>query len=127
MNTNIMNRNNLRSESRKTRAKRKKIRKNIILSFICFALTLAFFLSLQSMNASAENVSNNDYKYFTVVKVEIGDTLTSIAKEYYDENHYDNLNDFLKEIKYSNHINNTNSIKEGQSIVVPYYSPEYHS
>jgi len=115
------------TENRRRGNRKNQFFKNLFLVGLCFILTLTFGLTLKSMNASAKNIQTNDYKYFTVVKVEIGDTLTSIAKEYYDENHYNNLNELMKEIKYSNHITNSNELKEGQNLVVPYYSPEYHS
>lgn len=125
MTTNEKNRLEAKRPSRR-KAKQELIKRNIILSILCFALTMTFLLSLNSMSVNAKTNRSNCYKYFTVVEVKIGDTLTSIASKYYDENYYNNLNEFMKEIKYSNQIANCNNLKEGQTLVIPYYSPEYH-
>ena len=52
--------------------------------------------------------------------VQQGDTLWSIASKYYSDE-YDDMNDYIKEIKYSNRMY-SDDIHTGNYIIVPYYA-----
>ncbi len=110
------------AEKRRARERRKKLFLTVLT--LIFAITIC--LTIKGMKANATNEKHDDYKYFTVIKVQVGDTLTDIANQYYDEDHYATVEDYILEIKYSNNLLDGNLIS-GQNLVIPYYSPEYHS
>ena len=90
-----------------------------ILILISLLLILFSVLYFNVANVSADNVINKD-KLVTSVKIEKGDTLWSIAKEYFSDD-YKDMNEFIKEIKLSNGLY-SDTIHEGHYIIVPYYS-----
>jgi LysM repeat protein len=59
-------------------------------------------------------------KLVTSIEVKKGDTLWSIASTYISDE-YDNVNDYIKEIKDSNGIT-SDEIHAGNFIIVPYYA-----
>lgn len=106
--------------------KRKNKYNSSLLTVLSLVLAIIFCISLKGLNAGASNEKKNDYKYFKVINVEAGDTLGAIANEYYDEDHYSSIEDYILEIKYSNNILDENNLISGQNLVIPYYSSEYH-
>lgn len=72
--------------------------------------------------ASTEEKAKN-YKYYTTVTVEEGDTLQSIADEYRDS-HYANRKQYMNEVVSVNCMSST-KVYPGMTLRVPYYSAEY--
>lgn len=90
----------------------------LILSLI-FCIMLGF-ASLFISDSKASTDKN--YKYYTSVEVKKGDTLWDIASEHITEE-YRSLHEYVAEVKALNGLR-SNYIRSGQSLVVPYYSPE---
>lgn len=107
------------------RVKRERtIRNRIILMAFTVCLVLVIAVSYYSITSHAESeVGNVSFKYYTDIEVEYGDSLWSIAQEYRDS-HYDSIFDYMNEVRSINHITG-DTIKEGQILIVPYYSGEY--
>ena len=63
------------------------------------------------------------HKYYTSVIIEPGDTLWSIADEYYELG-YDNHIDYIEEVLHINHLSASDYLISGEYIVIPYYSYE---
>lgn len=63
------------------------------------------------------------HKYYTSIIVQPGDTLWSIADQYYELG-YDSHNAYIKEVLQINHLSNADELICGTSIVIPYYSEE---
>ena len=81
-------------------------------------------VSYYSITSYAESeIDNVSFKYYTDIEVEYGDSLWSIAQEYCDS-HYGSIFEYMNEVRSINHIKG-DIIKEGQLLVVPYYSGEY--
>ena len=123
----MKNRNSLKTEKNRFCRKQHARKGRLQLSLFAITMTIIFASCFWGMNARANNRKTDDYKYFTVVKVQAGDTLYDIANKYYDENHYDSMEDYIKEITYCNHLYDINSINAGQNLMIPYYSLEYRS
>ncbi|MBO5209298.1 MAG: LysM peptidoglycan-binding domain-containing protein [Lachnospiraceae bacterium] len=119
---------NSRSERRikNNRIRRQKeMRKNFLLVVMTVCLVITFSISMNGFLSNAKDDSiETSYKYYKSITIENGDTLWSIAEEYMDAEHYDSVNDYIKEVKQMNTLANDN-ITYGQCLIVPYYSNEF--
>ena len=84
--------------------------------------TFAIRSHAESVNAESDTVY---YRYTAMYRVCAGDTLTSIAKQYMDDVHYDSVSDYVKELRQMNGMYNDDKLKSGELIAVTYYSTEY--
>ncbi len=92
--------------------------KRIYIALVSFFMsTVIVFICFNIKPAKASDGIYRE-KYVATVQVEEGDTIWSIACQYYTTD-YDDINDLVKEIKRSNHIDDNVFI--GQHIIVPYY------
>lgn len=101
--------------------RQKEMRKNIILIIMTICLVITFSLSLNSFLSDAKEDGGKTYnKCYKSITISNDDTLWSIAKEYMDDEHYDSVNDYIKEVKKINELS-TNNITYGAHLIVPYY------
>ena len=77
------------------------------------------------MTGAQSNDYTPEFKYYTTVTVHEGDTITKLAKEYYSDNHYDSMNNYIYEICTLNRIGDKDKVRAGESIIMPYYSTEF--
>lgn len=87
------------------------------LAVVIGVLGCGFLSKAQSDDAVVE------YKYFTSIRVEAGDTLYSVSLEYADE-HYESVYDYMREICLTNHLLDE-KINTGDYLVIPYYSSDF--
>lgn len=119
---------NHRSETRIKRnriRRQKEIRRHIMMTIltICLVITFSFTVNSFLSNAKDDN-SHTSYKYYKSITITKEDTLWSIAQEYVDEEHYDSIDDYIKEVKNLNKLSN-DTITYGEYLIIPYYSEEY--
>ncbi len=95
--------------------------KNRIMIFIGLLIVSSMILSLSiiSTKVTAERSITRE-KLVASVKIEKGDSLWSIADQYFSEE-YDDMNTYIDEIMYSNSLT-SDVIHEGSYIIVPYYT-----
>ncbi len=113
-----------RNYKRKIRRQR-VIRNRIIFAVLSFMLILGIVFSVKAFNSKAVEETDVTYKYFKSLQIDKDDTLWSIAKEHIDYSYYDNVNDYIEEVKSINHLKD-DTIKYGQCIIIPYFSDEFH-
>lgn len=90
-----------------------------ILGAIVLLLIIIFSISFVTKTVTAQrDVART--KLVTSIEVKHGDTLWSIASDFMSEE-YDNLNDYIDEIKESNGIS-SDEIHAGNYIIVPYFA-----
>jgi len=94
----------------------------IILMITVVSGTFAIRSNAESVNAESNTVY---YRYTAMYRVCSGDTLTSIAKQYMDDAHYDSVSDYVKELRQMNGMYNDDKLVTGELIAVTYYSTEY--
>lgn len=89
--------------------------------FVCVA-----FFSINSMISKAGDVEEEElsFKYYKNICMEQGETLTSIAREYADREHYETLDQYIQEVVYMNHLKSEDDICAGYYLIIPYYSNE---
>lgn len=94
----------------------------IVSMFLILLLVLInAFVNLDKSEQTYMDMSmgNEREKVVTSICIEKNSTLWDIATEYYTED-YNNVNELIEEIKTSNGIT-TDTIQEGQYIIVPHY------
>lgn len=123
-----MRRELTRSEIREIKIRKNKIRRErqlrrrivfvsaIIILLICSAFGMTSFLS----KAQEANGAPAKAKCFNSIQVEYGSSLSEIANEYCDDDMYESHDDYIKEVMFINHMNDT-AITAGHYLIVPYY------
>lgn len=111
---------------RNNKLKRKRQLQNNIMKFV---LTIILISCLSVCLFSFKTKAQSDdaeisYKYYKSVSVSAGDTLWDYAVKYADEAFYDSYETYITEVMNINALSD-DSIKSGQSIIIPYYSNEF--
>lgn len=89
--------------------------------FICIVLFFINSMISEAGDAKEEDISVKCYKN---ICVEQGETLTSIARTYADEVHYETIDSYIQEVVYMNHLKSADDISAGFYLIIPYYSNE---
>lgn len=111
------------SVRKQVRIKREIMRKSIIVSATCIlGVLIAFTASFLSKDVKAEN-DEHLHKYYTFYTVEPGDSLWNVADEYCELGYEDHF-DYIDEVMFINHLDNSDDIVSGETLVLPYYSYE---
>ncbi len=93
-------------------------------TFFAAAVSLTVGLLACGFTARAQGqAADSSRKYFTSILVMPGDTLESIAVRYADE-HYDSLEDYIREVCSTNHLAQQDHVDAGVYLVVPYYAQD---
>lgn len=93
------------------------------ISALFIGILVVFFLCGTLSQASGSDAEYN-YKYYTNITIESGDTLWSIASEHMC-NEYDSVEAFISEIKTINNITDDSLILAGGNLIIPYYTTEF--
>lgn len=111
---------------RKRMRRQRELRKRVVLAVLTLFLALVLGLSYNVIVSQAnDDMSDVSYKYFTYHEVSKGDTLWSIAESNINYEFYDSIQDYVDEVTEINHLKDE-TIKVGQSIVIPYFSSMYY-
>jgi hypothetical protein len=94
-------------------------RKIWLIGSVILLATLFFSVFFMTKTVTAQRNSDR-IKLVTCIEIQKGDTLWKIASDYMSED-YDNINDYIEEIKNSNGLL-TDEIHAGNYIIVPYYT-----
>ena len=113
---------------RNNRLRRQKtFRRQIILLALSVSLILFIVLSIGAsfMSDAQSDEFVHSYKYYTTITVHADDTLGSIAADYYSDDNYSSINDYVSEICSINSISDPKKLKAGELLIIPYYSSEF--
>ncbi len=121
---------NLISEMRIARNRKRReaiFRTQLVLLLI--TVTLILFLSIfmvgSVMSDAQSDTFEPQFKYYKSVTVHADDTLWDIARDYYAEDQYSDMSEYISEICSINRLGNVNMIKSGEELIIPYYSAEF--
>lgn len=111
-------------ELRRSRQRRlRRIQRNIHLMLVTCILIAGLAFSLYGINSKAQSQNEKiQYKYYTGITVEYGDTLEALAQTY-TEGTGESTAHYIQEVMHINHLEDT-TIRSGQTLVIPYYSTE---
>lgn len=99
--------------------------KVIIVSIISVVVLCIVFIYIVSGKKIASASAMKDEKYVMSIQIEQGDTLWGIAKENITS-HYDSIDEYIEEIKDCNSLI-SDTIHEGQYLIIPYYCSQSSS
>lgn len=119
-----MNDRELRSYKRILRLRSERRQKTIRFCVTVIA-TFCMILVLAASYGAIKSNANSGFKYYTKVTVKAGESLWDIADEYIDYDVYESKNSYIAEVKRMNHLEDSDDIMAGQTLIVPYYSTEY--
>ena len=90
-----------------------------LVAAVMFALVIVIGCRFAAAKVGATN-KIEAYKFYKTVTMKYDQTLSDVADEYFDE-HYDNVEEFLDEIKSINHVNENSAMAGGKLLYIPYY------
>ncbi len=117
-----------RSERRIRRNRERRVRQLRRKMFLFIAaVLLGGILALIGNVIFSRAKDNNEtvtYKYYQSYQINAGDTLTSIAQTYADEE-ISSVSSYIKEVKQMNHLSDEDLLQAGDYLIIPYYSIEF--
>ncbi len=111
---------------RRNRERRARQLRRKMFLFIA-AVLLGGILALIGNVIFSRAKDNNEtvtYKYYQSYQINAGDTLTSIAQTYADEE-ISSVSSYIKEVKQMNHLSDEDLLQAGDYLIIPYYSIEF--
>lgn len=121
-----MNRLDRDYEKKRERSRRRRIRqlrKRTFLISMVLSMVIAVFCACRTFAQADGSRKLPAYKYYTSYEIKEGDSLWSIAQTYMDDEHYDSVYDYIKEVKSINGLTK-DTIHADCYLVIPYYSAE---
>lgn len=115
----------LRLYKRQLRRKQ-QIRRRVftMITTICVIVFCAVsYQGIRSLASSGEDQLK--FKYYTQVTVAYGETLWDLSDDYIDYDEYKNKKEYIAEVQSINHLTEEDSIRAGQTLIVPYYSYDF--
>lgn len=105
--------------------RQRQLRRNILM--MCFSFVLVATLSVGGFALSSKAQDKEDvilYRYYTNVEVQYGMELSDIAEQYYCEDKYNNMKEYISDIMMINGMYEE-EILPGNYVIIPYYSAEF--
>lgn len=115
----------LRLYKRQLRRKQ-QIRRRVftMITTICVIVFCAVsYQGIRSLASSGEEQLK--FKYYTQVTVAYGETLWDLSDDYINYDEYKNKKEYIAEVQSINHLAEEDSIRAGQTLIVPYYSYDF--
>ena len=115
----------LRLYKRQLRRKQ-QIRRRVftMITTICVIVFCAVsYQGIRSLASSGEEQLK--FKYYTQVTVAYGETLWDLSDDYINYDEYKNKKEYIAEVQSINHMAEEDSIRAGQTLIVPYYSYDF--
>ena len=115
----------LRLYKRQLRRKQ-QIRRRVftMITTICVIVFCAVsYQGIRSLASSGEDQLK--FKYYTQVTVAYGETLWDLSDDYINYDEYKNKKEYIAEVLSINHLAEEDSIRAGQTLIVPYYSYDF--
>lgn len=109
-------------ENKKRRLRIVRRQKIALFLGIAFILFIILFSSYSLMSVAQDDNFVPKCKYYKVLTVHAGDSISQLAQEYFDEEEYEDFGSYVSEICKINQLTDSNFIKAGENIVVPYYA-----
>lgn len=86
-------------------------------------ITIGTIVFGSCFSLAKDNATDSEYKYYTSITIQEGDSLWSIAQEYKSD-HYESTQDYVDELVVLNDLA-SETIHAGQHLMVVYYDSEF--
>ena len=106
--------------------KKQQIRRRIftMIATICVIVFCAVsYHGIRSLASSGDDQLK--FKYYTQVTVAYGETLWDLSDDYIDYEEYKDKTEYIEEVQSINHLVEEDTIRAGQTLIVPYYSYDF--
>ncbi len=106
--------------------RRRQLQRRIVtmLATICvIAFCAVSYHGIRSLASSGEDQLK--FKYYTQVTVAYGETLWDLSDDYIDYDEYKDKKEYIAEVQSINRLAEEDSIRAGQTLIVPYYSYDF--
>ncbi len=101
--------------------RRREMRKNFLLFVMTLCLIVTTSVAVSSFRSNAKNdTSKETYKYYKSIVVSDSDTLWSLAETYMDEEHYESVSAYIRDVMRINNLT-SDAIYADAHLIVPYY------
>ncbi len=101
--------------------RRREMRKHFLMFVITLCLIITCSAAVSSFRSSAKNDTETmSCKYYKSIIVSNSDTLWSIAETYMDEEHYESIHEYIREVMQINALT-SDAIYADAHLIVPYY------
>ncbi len=106
--------------------RRAELKRHIFQLFFAACFICAVILGANNLISRAGEAEEAElsFKYYRNIPIEQGDTLSSIARTYADQEHYETTDDYVQEVRLINHLEEEDKIYTGDYLIIPYYSNE---
>ena len=105
--------------------RQRQLRRNILMMCLTFVLITVLSIGGFALGAKAQDKEEVIlYKYYTNIEVQYGMSLSDIAEEYFCEDKYKNMKEYISDIMMVNGMYNE-EVLPGSYLIVPYYSVEF--
>lgn len=118
--------NQVRSMARSNKEYEMEVKRILILSIITVFVVFgacAFFGNILSSAHASDAEAPVNYKYYTSIEIQPGDTLWDIAKAYITDD-YQSIPEYVQALKEMNSLD-TDNIEAGQNLIVAYNDTEF--
>ena len=115
----------LRLYKRQLRRKQ-QIRRRVFTMITTICVIVFCAVSYQGIRSLARSGEDQlKFKYYTQVTVAYGETLWDLSDDYINYDEYKNKKEYIAEVQSINHLAEEDSIRAGQTLIVPYYSYDF--
>ncbi len=121
-----MNKQEIRYRAKKRRARALAKRRMVFLLATLLLITvgtIVFGSCFSSLAQDSAAAANQEFKYYTSIQIQDGDSLWSIAEQYKSE-HYASTQAYVDELVVLNDLT-SETIHAGQHLMVAYYDKEF--
>lgn len=118
-----MSRQEIRYRANKRREKALAKRRMVLLLMTVLFITIGTIVFGSCFSLAKDNATDSEYKYYTSITIQEGDSLWSIAQEYKSD-HYESTQDYVDELVVLNDLA-SETIHAGQHLMVVYYDSEF--
>ena len=102
--------------------RQRQLRRNLLM--MCFTLALIATLSIGGFALGAKAQDKEEvilYKYYTNIEVQYGETLDDIAEQFFCEEKYKNIDEYISDIMFVNSMCDE-EVSPGSYLIIPYFS-----
>ena len=102
--------------------RQRQLRRNIFMMLFTTVLILSISIGCFAFGSKAQDKEEVIlYKYYTNIEVQYGETLDNIAEQFFCEEKYKNIDEYISDIMFVNSMCDE-EVSPGSYLIIPYFS-----